>query len=377
MHSEFSLDYDYPQLHRGKEWYVWFNAWDPKRNVMRRKRIKLNHIKDIKQRKRYAQQLIYNIMYKLDKGWNPWIQTKKFDRIKLSELVSIYRQYLQNRVDNDLLRPTTHNQYKSILKTFIEWLEDKVVYADEISRQLVTEYLDHLQLERKTTTITRNNYQVWIGMFLSYAKERGYLEKNPIEDMKLLQNKQEKQRKMLPNDILDALHVHLEKTNPYFLLICKFIMYCFVRPKELCMLRVSAVDFANSTLTIPADISKNHKTCSVTIPDSLLQHMKELGYHRINKNYYLFGKKYKPCERPTTGASMCYYWRSHVADKLGFPPEYKLYSLKDTGITKLLLDADVLTVRDQARHSNISITNTYAQRSDESIAKVRKFDAEL
>ena len=377
MHSEFSLDYDYPQLHRGKEWYVWFNSWDPQRNAMRRKRIKLNHIKDIKQRKRYAQQLIYNIMYKLDKGWNPWIPTTAIERIKLSELVSLYRQYLQNCEDSKILRPLTHRQYKSMLNCFTEWLDGKVVFADEITRQLVIEYLDEIHITRKNTTITRNNYQVWIGMFLSYAKERGHIKSNPISDMKLLQNKQEKSRKMLPSDILDALHVYLEKSNPHFLLLCKFIMYCFVRPKELCMLRVRFIDFDKGTLTIPADISKNHKTSTVTIPDSLLQYMKELGYHRINKDYYLFGKKYKPCDRPTTGGSMCYYWRSHVANKLGFPPEYKLYSLKDTGITKLLHNADVLSVRDQARHSNISITNIYAQRSDEPIAKVRKFDAEL
>lgn len=39
--------------------------------------------------------------------------------------------------------------------------------------------------------------------------------------------------------------------------------------------------------------------------------------------------------------------------------EYKFYSLKDTGITAMLRKHDVLTVRDQARHSSIDITNIY------------------
>lgn len=39
--------------------------------------------------------------------------------------------------------------------------------------------------------------------------------------------------------------------------------------------------------------------------------------------------------------------------------EYKFYSLKDTGITAMLRKHDVLTVRDQTRHSSIDITNIY------------------
>ena len=38
----------------------------------------------------------------------------------------------------------------------------------------------------------------------------------------------------------------------------------------------------------------------------------------------------------------------------------KFYSLKDTGITNMLKsNMDVLSVRDQARHSSISITDMY------------------
>ena len=45
---------------------------------------------------------------------------------------------------------------------------------------------------------------------------------------------------------------------------------------------------------------------------------------------------------------------------LGLPAELKFYSLKDTGITNMLKsNMDVLSVRDQARHSSISITDMY------------------
>ena len=45
---------------------------------------------------------------------------------------------------------------------------------------------------------------------------------------------------------------------------------------------------------------------------------------------------------------------------LKFSDRYKFYSLKDTGITNMLrANTDVLSVRDQARHSSILITDIY------------------
>lgn len=42
-----------------------------------------------------------------------------------------------------------------------------------------------------------------------------------------------------------------------------------------------------------------------------------------------------------------------------FTPEYKFYSLKDNGITNMLRKCDTITVRDQARHSDILMTDIY------------------
>lgn len=41
------------------------------------------------------------------------------------------------------------------------------------------------------------------------------------------------------------------------------------------------------------------------------------------------------------------------------PKSYKYYSLKDSGITNMLGKESTLSVRDQARHSSIKITDIY------------------
>lgn len=49
---------------------------------------------------------------------------------------------------------------------------------------------------------------------------------------------------------------------------------------------------------------------------------------------------------------------------LGFSSKYQFYSLKDTGITELA-DRNVtnITIRDQARHSSLAITDVYTRHS--------------
>jgi integrase len=62
------------------------------------------------------------------------------------------------------------------------------------------------------------------------------------------------------------------------------------------------------------------------------------------------------------------YEQLHIRKPLGLPAKYKFYSLKDTGVTMMLrANTDVLSVRDQARHSSILITDTYTPHD---IAKV-------
>lgn len=54
------------------------------------------------------------------------------------------------------------------------------------------------------------------------------------------------------------------------------------------------------------------------------------------------------------------YWSRYIRTNLNLTDRYKFYSLKDTGITNMLrANTDILTVRDQARHSSILITDIY------------------
>ena len=54
------------------------------------------------------------------------------------------------------------------------------------------------------------------------------------------------------------------------------------------------------------------------------------------------------------------FWTYHLKKDLRLPSEYKFYSLKDTGITDLIkARTDLLSVRDQARHHSLQMTDLY------------------
>ena len=80
----------------------------------------------------------------------------------------------------------------------------------------------------------------------------------------------------------------------------------------------------------------------------------------VHERYYLFSDKCVPGKGRRDEKQFRDYWNLHVRKDLRLPACYKFYSLKDTGITNMLrANTDPLSVRDQARHSSLLITNTY------------------
>ena len=77
MHSlEEIKKYSPPRLHTDKEWYISFKAFGPSAGKLRLKRIKINYIRPVTERRKYAKDLIMRLSEKLVQGWNPWIEAE-------------------------------------------------------------------------------------------------------------------------------------------------------------------------------------------------------------------------------------------------------------------------------------------------------------
>lgn len=88
--------------------------------------------------------------------------------------------------------------------------------------------------------------------------------------------------------------------------------------------------------------------------------MAELGYFNAPGSYYIFSKDFLPGPEWVNEKTYRDFWSRKIRPALNFPKEYKFYSLKDTGITAMLRAGyDPLSVKEQARHSSLLMTDIY------------------
>lgn len=104
--------YTPPILHTGKDWYIDFYAFNPVDGVMKRKKIKLNFIKSVKERRAYAKGCINRLSEKLATGWNPWIEQECGNAFLLfKDVIDKYRTFLAKMQRDGRYRQETIKSY--------------------------------------------------------------------------------------------------------------------------------------------------------------------------------------------------------------------------------------------------------------------------
>lgn len=354
-----------PVFHQKSECYVSVTAFDPSRGEFRKKRIMLGHIKGKRAQREYGEALVKRLTEKLVRGWNPWVEDMRPSEYSVfDEVCEKYSEYVMKLLREGSMREETAKSYLSRLKILKEWKKEKGVnlhYTYQFDRHVVSEFLDYIFIERNNTARTRNNYLGWVRTFCAYLTERGYVPKNPTDGYsRVRMRNREKEREVIPDAVLKQIHDYLEKKNLHYLLACEILHYMFVRPKELSYLKVGDFSVKRKTLVLHGANTKNHCDATITVPDHVMRLMIDLGVLSVPGNYYLFSEGFRPGKERASEKNFRDYWLRYVRKDLGLPEQYKFYSLKDTGITNMLkANTDILSVRDQARHSSILITDIY------------------
>ncbi len=361
LSSREMLGFTLPVLHtKGGYWYVDFYAHDPVSGTMKRKKYMLNKYKTDQKKRMMGSVLIHNITSKLLAGWNPWVnadKSRQFTEIPI--VISRYRDYVKTMTDKKSMKEKTSIDYLSrmkMLETFIAERND-IKFAYQIDRSFAIDFLDHLMYDRDVSATTRNNYRSWLVSFGGWLMDRKYINENPaLEIRNIVQT--DKFRDPLTPGALKRLKEYLSEHNKHFLLACLFEYYTFIRPNELTQIKIKDVSIANQTVFISSAISKNRKDGMVALNDEILKLMIELKIFEHPGKCYIFGKGLKPSETRAPYNQLRVEW-GRMREAIGFPKEYQFYSLKDTGIRDLANAQGIVVAKEQARHSDISVTNRY------------------
>ena len=349
----------------GAKWYVEFYAYDPDAGRQCRKRMYVPQVRGKAARRAYADEMAASLNQRLRQGWNPFLRlSNPREYTPFADVCRTYLEALTRMTQEKLCRKSTSDVYASFLRKLMEWTASQpkpVTYVYQLKQEVVVTFLDHLWLEEKLAAKTRDNYLSWLRSFSAWMIEKHYAAEDPTAGISFLQGhrKVQKNRTVIPKEVMVRLRGYLLEHDRYFLLACFVLYYCFIRPREMSFLKVGDVSVKRGTISIGGEEAKNGKDAVVTVPDSVMRYMIELRVLEAPADWYLFSKDFAPGPEYRRPRQFCDAWKA-MSSALKLPAEYKFYSLKDTGITDLIKDGtDLLAVRDQARHYSLEMTDLY------------------
>ena len=323
--------------------------------------------------------LVSNLVEKLKKGWNPFIATKNTRRLTaFSDVLRKYEDYTLIAEGKGILKHKTAVDYRSRLKQLRIYLQEagvNIQFVYQFDKAFVIDFLDYLILDKDVSAKTRNNYRTWLSTFATWLKERQYIDANFIEDIHMLKE-EDKKRDPIPQKELHRLKIYGLQHNPAFYLACMMEYYCFIRPDELRYVKIGDICIKDQTVYVHPEFAKNRKGQYVALNDQVIKIMLDQRVFDHPSHHYLISRDLTPGPEQSYINQFRYEW-AKIRKALGWPMSYQFYSLKDSGIRDLANAEGIVVARDQARHTDVSVTNKYLKNTRYAHDETKHFKGEL
>ncbi len=350
------------------DWRIVFYVKIPGKEKMKRFRRRVPLLQNKTERHKYALKMIAGINRELERGWSPFYDGSAKNNTKtLANVLDIFLSQSERKLTTEALRKDTFRAYKSFCKNIKRYLKDQnkeQLLCIEFDRSFIINYIDYVFYEKKRTARTANNHLAFIKQLCIFMIDRKYLAANPAAKIDK-RREAKKKRKVLPDFLRDKIFEHLKENNMSYFTACLVVYFCFIRRTEITKLKIKHLNLANNTIFIPAEISKNRIDGVVTV-NTYLKSFLEKHILNCNSEDFVFSEiDFNPGTIQLRPRKISEEW-AKMRKVLDFGNQYQFYSLKDTGITNLLMrGVPAKKVRDQARHHDIRITEKYTPESTE------------
>jgi len=353
------INYIPARLIEGKTWTVVFYVENPKstkQNKLERQRIRVGRIKSVTERRKFGRKLVHEINVKLAEGWNPILEheaPKAFH--KLSDAIDTFMNVKRRELRKDSIR-----SYDSMAKRLLEFIKEDlpIIY---FTRQNAVEYLNHIYVNNKVSEVVYNNNRNFGRLLFNWLIENQYCKDNPFNQIK---SKKERAKTRIPitEEARTKIKSHLEQKGEHeFLAFCLFVFYTLMRPSEVFKLKPEMFLLSKNLIILPPEICKDDTQRVLTIPEFMFPSILKLRLDLIPANNYIFSTGFKPGKLLKDSRYSGKRW-TRLRNEIDIPKEMQLYSLKDTGIIQMIDSGiDLKTIRDQAGHSSLEVTNKYTK----------------
>lgn len=316
-----------------KRWYIDYYLQHPM-NVRERKRVSgwMNKIKDLKQREKKAIEIVKLI------AAGKWIE----DSEKNILLATLFDQ-------KPLLRKKSFSTYKTKVIHFLDWLNGRDPLR--INQKDANDFLLNLLAigKHESTALAYKR-----TLFTIYKKANIGI--NPFQNTIMLKKR--------PTSMMYFTHAQIASLKNYFLfndvdewIAIELLYYCFIRPGEIRLLKISDINFEEHWIEIRADISKNKKTQKVKMPNGLIGLLKP--YAESRNPYGLLFSKDPDGKIPMSDKHL------NTAHKKGLEAckiygRYSFYSWKHTGAVAAIKGGiNIKDLQMQLRHHSLDQVNEY------------------
>lgn len=370
------ISYIPARLTEGKEWFVSYYVIHPFSGQLKRKKIKINRIKSITERRKIARKLIIDVNLKLDKGWNPFIEEAAPKGYH--HFWEVFDTYF--KVQEKTLEARTLKSYGS----YVKYLKEKLLalgfgadmYVYQFDKNVATEIMLDIRRNPKLAPRTFNNYLIFYKSLFNWLKSYNYVNSNPFDLIKKLEKRNKNKRELFTPAMRAQLKEYLDRENPRYFIACLLCYYCFLRPIEISWLRVCDINFKTQTIRVRGEHAKNDNDSFRTIPDVMMPYLLDMDWS-IPGDYYLFSGDKKG--RFFSGKEhlepiyIAKYWIK-IREHFKWSNQVQFYNLKHTGITNMLADGVAPNfVQGQADHHSLEMTTIYAAtQTPQSQADIRK-----
>ncbi len=314
-----------------KDWYLRWSYRNPKTGKLERQdniRAGVNRFKTKKERIQILRTLEKNLLALLEQGYNP------FDIETVPDALSVEAAFeFALKIKQKTLSETSYQQFKWRLNEFKKYLINNGFekrYITSVDKKAVVNYLNHV-LE-KTSARNRNNTRTDISSMFQLLEDNDIIPYNFVSKIAVLKAPP-KRNKTYSDKMVEDLYYYLEKNNTHLLLFIKFVSYNFLRPIEVCRLRVADINLKDKTLIVKA---KNKLIKQKIIPQILLDDLLDLKNYKNDD--FLFTRYGKPAPWDATENNRRDYFSKafrKVKKHFGLGNEYGIYSFRHTFITKL------------------------------------------
>ena len=343
-----------------KDWYVYFTFRNPKTaKLERQSNIKagVNKIKTKEGRFEKLKLIQESLFHLLRKGYNPYIDNTEFENkiLKKGEIIETtptieIPQIKQNDttenqisikeafvfgldIKKNVLAKTSYNGFQGRINRFLIWLDDNHDTNDKIytfSKKTVVIYLNDVL--RNTSPSNRNNTRTDLSSLIQTLVDNELMKDNFIKSINVLKSTPERNKTY---SIIQETNIlkHLETSDPILLLFIQFISYNYLRPVEVCRLKVGDLDIEGKKLFVKA---KNKAVKVKIIPQKIIDLLPELK--NINKEHFLFTPTQIGGEWDAEENNRRDYFSKRfklIKDHFKLGTDYGLYSFRHTSITNL------------------------------------------